>query len=118
MIGEGSYPRAREMETLHGRILSESTVHIFCESKVLSSSSYSNIKLVFSGRLIPGIVSSFNRFLFIADNEKELKGHRAINKGKREGKNVTTVLFPTIVNAGPPERIFNWGGGGGGGANA
>ena len=106
MIGEGSYPRAREMETLHGRMLSESTVHIFCESKVLSSSSYSNIKLVFSGRLIPGIVSSFNRFLFIADNEKELKGHRAINKGKREGKNVTTVLFPTIVNAGPPEQIF------------
>ena len=46
---------------------------MLCESKVLSSSSYLNI-------------SSFNQFLFIADNEKELKGHRAINKGKREDK--------------------------------
>ena len=63
-----------------------STVYKLCESKVLSSSSYLNIKLVFSGQEIPDIVSSFNRFLFIADNEKELKGHRAINKGNREGK--------------------------------
>ena len=42
---------------------------MFCESKVLLSSSYSNIKLVFSGLYIPDIVSSFNLFLFIADNE-------------------------------------------------
>ena len=47
MIGAGSEPRAREIETLHERMLLVSTVYMLCESKVLSSSSYLNIKLVF-----------------------------------------------------------------------
>ena len=35
---------------------------------------------------------------FIADDKKELNGHRAKSMDK-EKKNVTTVLFATIVNA-------------------
>ena len=75
-IGARNYSTARETKHSSWAHVSESTVHVFCKSKVLWSSCYSNIKLCFLVAT-PWIVSSFKWTIFVTDNKRELNSHCA-----------------------------------------